>query len=153
MAAALTSAPSSAHTVEVDLAALWCDVAAAGPISRAAMSNLVIVGDRTDRGPAALLEEPLVAAVARLHPARIIALEYHAGARACPPTAATVGIMTFGAGQPRYGVEMIAVRLECAGASLPSVVRALTRGDMPTTIWWKGDLSASPAAITLLELG
>jgi glucose-6-phosphate dehydrogenase assembly protein OpcA len=154
MASTLMTAASSAHTIEADLAALWRRAAAAGPVSRAVMSNLVIIGDQGLRpDPAALLEDPLVAGVVRRHPARIIAVDYHARREACAPAASSVGVMTFGAERSRYGVEIVAVRLACAEASLPSVVRAIARGDMPTTIWWNGDLSAAPAPAAMLQLG
>jgi Glucose-6-phosphate dehydrogenase subunit len=154
MAAALMTAASSAHTIEADLAALWRRAAATGPVSRAAMSNLVIVGEPgVQQDPAAVVGDPLVAAVARRHPARIIAVDYQTRRQACAPTASSVGVMTFGADGPRYGVEIVAVRLACAEASLPSVVRALTRGDMPTTIWWRRDVSADPGAAAMLLLG
>jgi glucose-6-phosphate dehydrogenase assembly protein OpcA len=155
MASALTVVPSSARAIEKDLAALWSAVAKDGPVARASMSNLVIVSDAADQhSPGSLLEDPVVSRVARRHPARIIALEYEPGERrACGPSEASVGVLTFGDGKSRFGVEMIAVHVSCAERSLPSIVRALARGDVPTTIWWIGDVSAAGAARVLFKLG
>lgn len=155
MASALTVVPSSARAFEKDLAALWRTVAKDGPVARASMSNLVIVSDAADQhSPGGLLEDPLISRVARRHPARIIALEYEPGERrACGPSEASVGVLTFGEGQSRFGVEMIAVHLSCADRSLPSIVRGMTRGDVPTTIWWIGDVSSAGAARVLFKLG
>jgi hypothetical protein len=80
MASALRTAPSSAREIENDLAALWRDVAADGPVSRASMSNLVAVSEAAGGHPVAALLHPLITQVARLHPARVIALEYGADA-------------------------------------------------------------------------
>jgi hypothetical protein len=155
MASALRTAPSSARGIEDDLAALWRDVAADGSVSRASMSNLVAVSDAAGEHPVdALLKNPLITQVARLHPARVIALEYGAGAsQPCGPSTASVGVLTFGSNGPRYGIEMIAVQVACVEASLPSIVRRLTRGDVPTTIWWMSDLSVAASARVLLTLG
>ena len=37
-------------------------------------------------------------------------------------------------------MDRIAIRSACADASLPSIVRRLIRGDIPTSIWWADDL-------------
>jgi glucose-6-phosphate dehydrogenase assembly protein OpcA len=161
MAATLTITASSARTVESDLAAVWRELAAAAPFARALMSNLVVICDATDRlSPEALLESPLVTDVARRHPPRVIALQYIPDAsRACSPSDVTVGVLTFAdpvtaaSGGSRYGVEMIGVRAACTEASLPSIVRALTRGEVPTTIWWIDDLSRARRATAVLTAG
>lgn len=137
--------PSTPDSIEADLAALWREASLEGPVSRALMSNLVVVSPtRTFVG----IEE-----VARRHPARTILLSYTAGAQnTARPEGVRVGLMTFGEGAARYGLEIIAVHTACADASIPSIVHALTIGSVPTTVWWDADLSqpAPPESITSL---
>jgi glucose-6-phosphate dehydrogenase assembly protein OpcA len=64
-----------------------------------------------------------------------------------------VGVVVIESTAARYSVEQIAVRSTCAEESLPSIVRRLTRGDMPTTVWWREDLSLSPPLQALLTVG
>jgi glucose-6-phosphate dehydrogenase assembly protein OpcA len=149
---------STPERIEPDLAALWRDLAQADqPIARAVMSNLVVVCHPTDDAGAGV--EGITAAlgldeVAARHPSRLIVLEHEPG-RPNPdaPFAAGVGIITFGSPQARYGVELIVVRSACAEASLPSIVRRFVRGDLPTTVWWTGDLSQVPPLDALVTMG
>ena len=138
--------PSAPDSIEADLAALWREASQAGPVSRALMSNLVVVSPtRTFVG----IEE-----VARRHPARTILLSYTAGAaKTAGPEGVRVGLMTFGEGEARYGLEMIAVHTTCADASIPSIVQALTIGSVPTTVWWDADLSEPVPPETITSLG
>ncbi|HEX4347623.1 MAG TPA: glucose-6-phosphate dehydrogenase assembly protein OpcA [Vicinamibacterales bacterium] len=137
--------PSAPDSIDADLAALWREASQDGPVSRALMSNLVVVSPtRTFAG----IEE-----VARRHPARTILLSYTAGAHeTAGPEGVRVGLLTVGEGAGRYGLEMIAVHTTCADASIPSIVQALTIGSVPTTVWWDADLSepAPPEAVTSL---
>jgi glucose-6-phosphate dehydrogenase assembly protein OpcA len=129
--------------IEGALAELWLDAAQAGPLSRAVMSNLVVVRPNAALGPDAR-EEPDsdIVRIAQQHPARTILLAYSQSGRAARPAHASVGVVTFGAGGTRYGVEIIEVEAACTDSSVPSIVRRLARGDVPTTIWWAADLSA-----------
>ena len=142
---------SSPETVEADLAALWIDLARQAPVVRALMANLVIFRERP-AGEHIDLSAPIddvpVDDVSRLHPSRVILLHHARGApEARSPIAAAIGTLTFGPPGARYGVEQIAVRSTCAEASLPSIVRRLTLGDLPTSLWWAEDLSrAAPLA-------
>src|SRR5205814_7078951 len=70
-----------------------------------------------------------------------------------PPVAASVGVLTFGPPQSRYGVEHIAVRSACATASLPSIVRRMTLGSVPTSVWWTDDLSEVTPLEPLVVMG
>jgi len=92
--------------------------------------------------------------VVRRHPSRVVILHHSPrGTDAATPIAAAVSIVTFGAASARYGVEQIALRSTCADTSLPSIVRNLTRGDVPTSIWWTEDLSRTPPVGALLTMG
>ena len=136
---------SSPATVDADLAALWREAGKQGPVCRALMSNLVVVNPRR--------EFPDLEPLAQKHPARTILLSYTQGAGdASQPDAVRIGLRTFGDGDARCGLELIAVHAPCAERSLPSIVRRLIVGDVPTTVWWACDLSrpVPPEAITTL---
>jgi hypothetical protein len=147
MAPAVTELWRSVAPEEIDtsLPDLWIDMARDSPVSRALMSNLVVVthgalpaAERSFR----LGRDSDLVRIAERHPARIILLNYvPMVGRPCAPSGASIGVLTFGDGAARYGVEVIAVEAVCAEASVPSIVRRLTRGDVPTTVWWKADLS------------
>jgi glucose-6-phosphate dehydrogenase assembly protein OpcA len=92
--------------------------------------------------------------IAERHPARIILLNY------VPTTGqrgslgeASVGVLVYGAATGRYGVEVIAVEATCAAPNVPSIVRHLTRGDVPTTVWWTPDLSLIRPPDALVQTG
>ena len=147
---------SSPDAIEEDLAALWADAARDAPIARALMANLVVFRDC----PAAHvvnLSAPIeglpIDDVAERHPSRLILL--HHGGRPDPgaPVGATISVLLFGTAGARFGVEEIAVRSTCAEASLPSIVRRLALGDVPTSIWWTEDLSASVPLEALVTMG
>src|SRR5262249_1406976 len=88
------------------------------------------------------------------HPSRVILIEVEQGRSALrPPWDAAVGILTFGPPKARYAVEEIGVRSACANQSLPSIVRRLIRGDMPTSVWWTSDLSLSAPPLELVAMG
>src|SRR6266850_913119 len=140
---------STPEAIELDLAALWRQIGhGEAAIARAVMSNLVVFRKHMDVPDAELTRVtanlPLDEVAAR-HPSRLIVLE-HSYDQAAPgaPFAAGVGIVTFGPPQARYGVEQIVVRSACAEQSLPSIVRRLVRGDVPTSVWWTDDLSDRP---------
>jgi glucose-6-phosphate dehydrogenase assembly protein OpcA len=163
--------PSTPATIEDDLKALWLDIAREAPVARALMANLVVfcecrpasrVNDvnRPDDPDdshnidfdAAIAAVP-IAEVVRRHPSRVIVLHHSSRAAAGEPIAAAVSVVTFGPDQARYGFEQIAVRSACADASLPSLVRNLTRGDVPTSIWWTEDLSRTPPVAAIVAMG
>jgi glucose-6-phosphate dehydrogenase assembly protein OpcA len=138
---------SSAETIDEDLAALWREVAREAPVSRAVMSNLVVFRPRAADDHVemtAALEGTPIDDVARIHPARVIVLhhchESNASATAEAAIAAQVGVLTFGSEDARYGIEQIVIESACVEAALPSLVRTLMLGDVPTSIWWTGDL-------------
>ncbi|HYM22991.1 MAG TPA: glucose-6-phosphate dehydrogenase assembly protein OpcA [Vicinamibacterales bacterium] len=143
--------------IEADLAALWRELAGrARPVARAVMSNLIVVRDQTvapsqtiSRSDRYTLDE-----VSAHHPSRVIVITHDEG-RECAggPLAARVGVLTFGPPEARYGVEQIAVQSGCAEAALPSIVRRLVRGDVPTSLWWRADLSRVPIVDALVAMG
>jgi glucose-6-phosphate dehydrogenase assembly protein OpcA len=140
--------PSSPDAVDEDLMAVWREAAQAGPIARAMMGNLIVYGD-----PAASREAGvLIDEVVRRHPSRVIMLKHDRAADRCQPLAASVGVVTFGYREARYGVEEIAVESACADVSLPSIVRRFLRGDVPTSLWWTSDFALLPPIPSLVSL-
>ena len=142
--------------IESDLTALWPELAQHGPVSRAMMSNLVVYRERTGARAAdfdSLAGDLQLDGVMAQHPSRVILLDHDRGhAHACSPFAAGVGVVMFGPDEARYGVEQIAVQSECAEDSLPSIVRQLLRGDVPTSVWWTEDLSRVPPITAIVEM-
>ena len=149
---------STPEAIELDLAALWREIGQGEAlVARAVMSNLVVFRNRMnvpDADVAGVTADLPLDEVTARHPSRLIVLEYEHG-RATPgaPFAAGVGIVTFGPPQARYGVEQIVVRSACAEQSLPSILRHLVRGDVPTTVWWTEDLSERPPLDAVIRIG
>jgi glucose-6-phosphate dehydrogenase assembly protein OpcA len=148
---------SSAERIEHDLAALWRDVAHEGPLSRAVMSNLVVFC----RCPADL-ELPQtclgIEEIVQRHPSRVIVLQHDpvtaaARDRMSPVVQTSVEVLTFGPSGSRYGVEQIVIRSACGDAAIGSIVRRLTLGDIPTTVWWTEDLSKAGPLRPLARMG
>jgi hypothetical protein len=146
-----------ASDVDTALPDLWLDAASGSAVSRALMSNLVVVrcGERlAERGITGLGAESDIVRIGERHPARIILLNYApTTGQPCAPGHASIGVLTFGSGTARYGVEVVAVDAVCAEASVPSIVRRLTRGDVPTTLWWTADLSRVKPPDRMVETG
>src|SRR5262249_9640863 len=120
------------------------------------MANLVVYRDRpaTERVDlTAPIEGVPIDEVALRHPARIILLHHTAGSTPCGPVGAMIRILLSGPPQMRLGVEEIALRSECAEESLPSLVRYLLLGDIPTTVWWTEDLSRISPLNALVAMG
>jgi glucose-6-phosphate dehydrogenase assembly protein OpcA len=137
--------------IEPDLARLWREVGQQSRVARAVMSNLVVVRERlaprraADVDPEKLARAlPLDDVVAR-HPSRVIVIQHDLAPEApAAPSAVSVGVLTFGPPQARFGVEQVIVHAACAEQSLPSIVRRLLRGDVPTSVWWTDDLADVP---------
>jgi len=143
-----------AESIEDGLAELWREIGRQAPVARAVMSNLVIFRSSAGAGRLDALVQglPIEEVVAR-HPSRIIVIAHEHRRVECEPVAAGIGIVTFGPPQARYGVEEIAVMASCADASLPSIVRRIVRGDVPTSVWWAEDLSQVPPVPGLISMG
>jgi glucose-6-phosphate dehydrogenase assembly protein OpcA len=149
--------PSAPEAIDADLETLWTEAARQTPVARALMTNLVVFCEHR-RGERVDFERPVSVVpldeVVRRHPSRVVILHHSPeDTDMAAPIAAAVSVVTFGAPAARYGVEQIAVRSACAEASLPSIVRNLTRGDVPTSIWWTEDLSRTPPVLALLAMG
>src|SRR6266850_3077962 len=150
---------TTSDEIEADLAVLWREIGQQRPVARAVMSNLVVVRERPAGRDADAVNAdevakdlPLDEVVAR-HPSRVILIQHdRAPQTACAPTAVSVGIITFGPPHARYGVEQIVVQSACAEQSLPSIVRRLLRGDVPTSVWWTDDLSRTPPLDAIVEM-
>jgi glucose-6-phosphate dehydrogenase assembly protein OpcA len=142
-----TSAPA---TIERDLAQLWRDVCAKGPVARAIMSNLVIVrAARVERRAGVSID-----AVAGQHPSRVLIIDHEqAGSGQCEITGARVGVVTWGPSEARYGVEQVAVRSACTDESLPALIRRLVRGERPISVWCAEDLSNVPLLASIVDMG
>jgi glucose-6-phosphate dehydrogenase assembly protein OpcA len=151
---------SAAGSVDADLAAVWREIARDAPVSRAIMSNLVVFCRRPADNDVDLTLPPEgvpIDDVARGHPARVILL-YHdpdgpGNAASGAPIAARVGVLAFGPSDARYGVERIVIRSSCGEAALPSLVRQLILGDVPTSVWWTEDLSGMRPLAALVTMG
>jgi glucose-6-phosphate dehydrogenase assembly protein OpcA len=147
---------STTERIEPDLAGLWRDVVRQGPVARAVMSNLIVfrqcgddAGTAGDAAAAARLEE-----VVAQHPCRLIVLDHQRHPpREDEPFAVDVGVLVFGPERARYGIERIAVRSACAEVQLPSIVRHVVRGDVPTSVWWMEDLSRVPPLDAIVGMG
>jgi glucose-6-phosphate dehydrogenase assembly protein OpcA len=149
------SRPSEPALIDGHLAALWRELAREGPVTRTVLSNLVVFCERSADGsadPAGSLGERLEE-VARRHPTRLIALHDIGNLRPSEPIAAEIALLTFGPPHARTGVEQIFVRSACAEASLPSIVRRLTLGDLPISVWWMEDMSRVAPLAALITMG
>jgi glucose-6-phosphate dehydrogenase assembly protein OpcA len=102
---------------------------------------------------AAPVEQVPIEEVARRHPSRVILLHHGGQPDLSAPVGAVVSILLTGSPNARVGVEQIAVRSTCAEGSLPSIVRRLSLGDVPTSIWWTEDLSRSTPLEALVTMG
>ena len=130
--------------IEDELASLWREVAQEERVARAVMANLVVFRERTGAraGDRDVATEIPIEDVAANHPSRVIVIDHDYEYRPRSPIAAGVGVLRFGPPNARYAVEQIAVHCACAEESLPSIIRHLLRGDVPTSVWWAQDVSA-----------
>jgi len=148
---------STPEAIDADLAALWRDVGRSDTnVARAVMSNLIVFRSPTPAASdeiAAMIGDVPLEEVAARHPSRVIVLEHCHGDAPRAPSAAAVGILTFGPRSARYGVEVIVVRSSCPEPSLLSILRRFVRGDIPTSVWWTEDLSATTPSDALLTVG
>jgi glucose-6-phosphate dehydrogenase assembly protein OpcA len=143
------SRPSSPQTVDEDLAALWREVGRDAPVARAMMANLIVLREGTDARDLGIpLDE-----VIRRHPSRVVVLRHALGEAAMRcPSKTSVSIATFGPPRARYGIEEVVVHSACADRSLPSIVRRVTRGDVPASVWWTEDFSRVPPIGALTQM-
>jgi len=147
----------SPDEIEPALAAVRREAGGSAPLAHAVMSNLVVVrtcGADEPLDAFAAADAETIDAVAARHPSRVIVIAHEEG---CPltraPLAARVSVTTYGAPQARYAVEQVSIRSSCDATSLPSIVRRLIRGDVPTTVWYPGDISQQPPIPAIVAEG
>ena len=149
--------PSAPDRIDEDLTALWREIARDGPVSRAVMSNLVVYCRCPADQDLDLASPPAgipVEGVASHHPARVILLHHDPDTTGAQrPLAARVGVLILGPPGARYGVEQIVIRSACSEAALPSIVRRLMLGDVPTAVWWTEDFSGTRPLTPLVTMG
>jgi glucose-6-phosphate dehydrogenase assembly protein OpcA len=138
----ITSAPArpvNVADIDRELLEMWKETDAQPgkqtAITRACMSNLVVYSDTLDE--AAKINDEL-AVVAQHHPARVLHLigETYTGTAKIQ---AQVSAFCSFLGSPRTHVCSEQITLMAAGGAkqrLPSVVRSLLIGDLPTALWW-----------------
>jgi len=123
-------------------------------MSRAVLANLVVLCHRPGEAPLDL-QAPLdipIDEIACRHPSRVIVIHHNPTPARCSPVDAAVAITTFGAGPSRFGVEQIVIRSACADASLPSIVRRLALGGVPTSIWRTDDVARTGGVASLMTM-
>ncbi len=119
-----------------------------GSVRRARMSNLIIYCSEVDR---ACHAEALVPEIVALHPARVILLVAEARATTGDVTASV--LVRRVDGDDRLVSEQ--VTLHAGGPMvdrLPSAVRGLLIGDLPTNLWWACSTPPPTAGPLLAEL-
>jgi glucose-6-phosphate dehydrogenase assembly protein OpcA len=120
------------------------------PIVHACMSNLVIYCDREELAQAILAELP---AVLTLHPCRVLLLIAEPGP-SDGSVAAAVNILGHVVDPGRWVCSQL-VTLRAGGRGierLPSAVRTLLVGDLPTNLWWAAPQPPPLAGVLLHDL-
>ncbi len=142
--------------IEHELSTVWRSVAASGRVSRAVMANLIVYREQTRARTAdfrSLVGDIPLDQVAAQHPSRVIVISHERQQDETAPFTAGVGVATFGPPQARFAVEQIAVQSACAERCLPSIVRRLLRGGLPTSVWWTEDLSRVAPIDPIVAMG
>jgi glucose-6-phosphate dehydrogenase assembly protein OpcA len=132
---ALTDARSvDLDAVEAELARLWRAPETSGPATtRACTSNLIVFCASRAEVEACQRDVP---EIVRQHPARVLLLV--ADPEAASALEASVSAFCYPAGRgARFCSEYVVLRAGGDAAQrLPSAVRPLLVGDLPTTLWW-----------------
>jgi len=124
--------------IERELARLWCDAQehpdGGGFVTRACMSNLIIVCSGTDEANTIAQE---IGAIVHLHPARVLLLTAGATDLVADLEAYVSAQCHLTANGQQICSEHVAVSaVQRATRRLPSVARSLIVGDVPTSLWW-----------------
>jgi glucose-6-phosphate dehydrogenase assembly protein OpcA len=120
------------------------------PVQWARMSNLVIYCDRPE-AEASLTAE--IGDIVRSHPARVLLLVARPGMEAGNVTAEVRLRTRYLPGKQEVGSEQITLRADGRAVErLPSIVRQLLIGDLPTNIWWASEQPPPTAGPLLYEL-
>jgi glucose-6-phosphate dehydrogenase assembly protein OpcA len=148
---------TAADDIEAALTTLWREIGTRSRVARAVMSNLIVVRACAASEPADAFAAAHAGAIDEIvarHPSRVIVIAHEDG---CPltrePVAVRVSVATYGPPQAQYAVEHVLVRSSCDDESLPSIVRRLTRGDVPTSVWYPDDLSRNPPRRAIVAEG
>lgn len=147
----ITSAPArpvNVADIDRELFAMWketdSEAAQQTAITRACMSNLVVYSSTLEH--AAKINDEL-AVVVQHHPARVLHLIGEANTGGAHIQAQVSAFCSF-LGSPSTHVCSEQITLMAAGGAkqrLPSVVRSLLIGDLPTALWWVPHDAPPPA--------
>lgn len=137
----LLSLPTKAvdvGNIERELARLWRDAAehpeGGGFVTRACMSNLIIVCTGAHEANGIVQE---IGGIVQLHPARVLLLTAGATDLVADLEAYVSAQCHLSANGQQICSEHVAVSAhQNATGRLPSVVRSLVVGDVPTSLWW-----------------
>jgi hypothetical protein len=142
--------------IEKELAVLWSqfnqDISGGQVVMRACMSNLVIYCDNPEEAQIAGSE---IGTIVDIHPARVLVLT----ANGYPPEDALNAHISIYYDTLPDGWQVCGERIDIVSSSqsalrLPSVIRSLLIGDLPTALWWasrKPPLDAGDVFIHLAE--
>jgi glucose-6-phosphate dehydrogenase assembly protein OpcA len=137
--AAYPAKPVDVQQIERELTAMWSAPpagAADAPVTRACMSNLIVYVPSHDA--AARLEAEIVPIVEH-HPSRVLMLVAEGTSGGEPLEAYVSALCHLGDGGRQVCSEHVVIRAgNGAIRRLPSVVRPLVLGDLPTALWWTG---------------
>ena len=143
----MSHAPKSVElaAIERELAQLWRhEGEAETPVTRACMSNLIAVC-RTGDELAVIANE--IPAIAARHPCRAFVLLADAGATGARIEAYVSTHARVAEGRRHVVSEHVTIEARgTATRRLPSAVRGLLIGDLPTALWWASPAEAPPQA-------
>jgi glucose-6-phosphate dehydrogenase assembly protein OpcA len=131
----LTPRPVDIAAIDSALAQLLTDPRTPDAVTRACMSNLMIYSPTTDEAQRLQAE---IAVIVQHHPARVLLLVGAAPKGSAGPIEASVSAFCSLAGAGRHICSEHVTITAAPGAArrLPSVVRPLLIGDLPTALWW-----------------
>ncbi|MEW6270398.1 MAG: glucose-6-phosphate dehydrogenase assembly protein OpcA [Thermodesulfobacteriota bacterium] len=151
--AAYPAKPVDVERIERELTALWSEPPAgadAAPVTRACMSNLIVFAP--DRDAATRLGEEVVPIVEH-HPSRVLMLVADGMSGGEPLEAYVSALCHLGDdGRQVCSEHVVISAAERMLRRLPSVVRPLILGDLPTALWWSGPSPPSQGGEVFREL-
>jgi len=138
--AAYAPKPVDVERIERELTAMWSATPAGTsgdePVTRACMSNLIVFAP--DQARAATLGDELVPIVEH-HPSRVLMLVGEGAAGGDELEAYVSALCHLGErGRQVCSEHVVISARDAARRRLPSAVRPLVLGDLPTALWWAG---------------
>jgi glucose-6-phosphate dehydrogenase assembly protein OpcA len=135
--------PISSDAIEAALGAAWHQAAAADgsqPPARASVLSLVVCVVPPWTGQSAI---DVVSRLSEQHPSRTLVLvpNFTAGPEELKAWYSTGCVEQDGADQPVCGEQIVITARGTAGRHLPSLADQLILADLPSFLWWTGDLS------------